>query len=321
MTSKLLATLVGVAATTFACPAPAAAHPDCPVVDTFARFMDLSARTAAMSPERQAQVFRDDYLARYRDLYAAEVMPLPVGAELDGRALKSMARVRTHPELRTFNVELAASMRRLTHRFEDAFPDFQCDFPVYTTETFGFMDGAGRDVRGRPALVFGVDTIAQYWTPGSLPVFLSHELFHRYHFQAAGFSDDLAERDLIWRSIRAEGLATYVSAKLNPSNPMSDVLMVPKDLEARAKPFVPQMAAELLASADTVDAKTFGKFFSGGDTGAARLGWPSRSGYYVGYLVAEDLGRSRGLSELAHMKGPELRAAIGKSLERLSHAQ
>jgi hypothetical protein len=75
------------------------------------------------------------------------------------------------------------------------------------------MDGAGRDVGGRPSLVFGVDTIAQFWMPQTLPIFLSHELFHRYHFQAAGFSDDLAERDLIWRSLWAEGLATYVSAR------------------------------------------------------------------------------------------------------------
>jgi hypothetical protein len=57
------------------------------------------------------------------------------------------------------------------------------------------MDGAGRVVAWRPALVLGVDTIAALWTTASLPVFLSHELFHRHNFQAAGFSDDLSERD------------------------------------------------------------------------------------------------------------------------------
>ena len=82
--------------------------------------------------------------------------------------------------------------------------------------------------------MLGVDTIAQFETPASLPVFLSHELFHRYHFQAAGFSDDLAERDLIWRSLWAEGLATYVSARLNPSNPLSDALIVPRRTSRRA---------------------------------------------------------------------------------------
>lgn len=318
--SKWLAASAGVAAAALACGAPAAAQPTCAVVDSFGSFMELSARTAALSPEQQAQAFRD-YLARYRDLYTPEAIPIPSGAALDARALKAMARAREHPEWRAFDAAFVRSLQGAAARFAGEFPDFRCDFPVYATETLGIMDGAGRLVAGRPSLVFGVDTIAQFWTPEALPVFLSHELFHRYHFQVAGFSDDLAERDLIWRSLWAEGLATYVSARLNPSNPLSDALIVPKDLEARAKPFVPQMAAELLAAADKVDAGTFAKFFEGGDAEAKRLGWPSRSGYYIGYLVAEDLGRRRSLDELAHMKGPELRAEIGEALARLSKAR
>ena len=212
------------------------------------------------------------------------------------------------------------STQLVAGRFRHAFPDFRCNFPIYVTETFGAMDGAGRVVAGRPALVLGVDTIANFETSKSLPVFLSHELFHRYNFQAAGFSDDLSERDLIWRSLWAEGLATYVSARLNPSSPLRDALIFPRDLEARARPFVPQMAAVLLAAADRVDGATFTKFFEVQSPEAQRLGWPPRSGYYVGYLIAQDLGRQRTLLELAHMKGPLLRAEIRSALERLSHS-
>jgi hypothetical protein len=301
------------------CAAPAQAG--CPVVDAFQDFMVLSARTAALPADQQTLAFRSDYLARRRELYTPEVLPGPTGAVIDASALKAMKRVREHPEWRAFDLEFKQAFRRVAIRFAGEFPDFRCDFPVYATETFGFMDGAGRVVAGRPSLVFGVDTIAQSWTREALPVFLSHELFHRYHFQAAGFSDDLGDRDLIWRSLWAEGLATYVSARLNPTNPLSDALITPKDLEAQAKPFVPQMAAELLAAADRSDAKTFAKFFEGGDAEARRLGWPSRSGYYIGYLVAEDLGRRRSLKALAHIKGPELRSEIGEALARLSHDQ
>ncbi|HEX4183304.1 MAG TPA: hypothetical protein VHY34_08590, partial [Caulobacteraceae bacterium] len=276
--SRLLAALTGAAVAIFA--GAASARPACPVVDSFKGFVDLSARTAEMPPEKQAQAFRSDYLSRHGALYTPEVISLPSGPALDARALKAMKRVREHPEWRAFDLELQRSFRRVAERLAGEFPDFRCDFLVYATETFGVMDGAGRVVSGRPSLIFGIDTIAQSWTPQALPVFLSHELFHRYHFQAAGFSDDLGERDLIWRSLWAEGLATYVSARLNPSNPLSDALIVPKDLETRAKPFVPQMATELLAAADKVDAKTFGKFFMGGDAEARRAGWPSRSGYY-----------------------------------------
>jgi len=313
--SKSLAAM-SVATAVLIAVAPAGAR-SCVLVDTFASFADLSARTASLPAAAQAQAFRDDYLARYSDVYAPEVMPLPSGAALDARVAEAMQRVREHSEWRAFDVGLGDAFRGVAARFTKAFPDFRCDFPVYATETFDFMDGAGRQVGGRPSLVFGVDTIARSWTPEALPVFLSHELFHRYNFQAAGFSDDLGERDLIWRAMWAEGLATYVSARLNPSRPLNDALMFPKDLEARAKPFVPQMAAELLAKADQVDPKTFAKFFEGGNLDAQRLGWPVRSGYYIGYLVAEDLGRRRSLRALAHMQGPKLRAAIGEALTRL----
>jgi hypothetical protein len=316
-----LIALAGAAMAALACSAPAVARPDCRMVDAYDAFAALADKTAALPPDQQVQALRQIYLAQYRDLYAPTVMPLPSGPELDALALKAMKREREHPQWRGFDAELGHSFEAVARRFTDTFPDFRCDFTVYKTETFGFMDGAGRDVGGRPSLVFGVDTIAQYWTPAALPVFLSHELFHRYHFQVAGFSDDLAERDLIWRSLWAEGLATYASARLNPANPLGDALIMPRDLDAQARPFVPQMAAELLAAADTVDAKTFGKFFVGGSQQAKRLGWPSRSGYYLGYLVAEDLGRRHSLAELAHMKGPALRAEIGEALARLSKPQ
>jgi hypothetical protein len=276
--------------------------------------MDLVEGTADLPAEQQVRSFRGDYLARHPELYAPEVMPVPS----DARALRTMAAVRAHPEWRAFDAALRRELEHVANRFRRAFPDFRCDFSVYVTETFEAMDGAGRDVAERPALVLGVDTIAESETSASLPVFLSHELFHRYNFQAAGFSDDLAERDLIWRSLWAEGLATFVSARLNPSNPLSDALLFPKDLEARAKPFVPQMASELLAAADRVDPATFAKFFEVESPGAKRLGWPPRSGYFIGYLVAQDLGRRDSLSKLAHMQGPALRAEIGRSLERLA---
>lgn len=309
------------AAVLLACSAPALAHPTCTVVDTLGSFMALSAKTANLSDEQQLLLaFRKDYLARHRELYGPDAIPLPADtAQRDALVLKHMRRAREHPEWRTFDARFVRSFQQAVKRFSAVFPDFRCDFPVYIAESFGAMSGAGRVIGGRPSLVLDFDASLRMSRPlEALPVFFSHELFHRYHFQAAGFSDDLAERDLIWRSLWAEGLATYVSAQLNRSLPLSDALGSP-NLEARAKPLVPQMAAELLAAADKVDAQIFAKFFELGETDAARVGWPQRSGYYIGYLVAQDLGRRHSLKELAHMKGPPLRAALGAALARLTH--
>ena len=46
---------------------------------------------------------------------------------------------------------------------------------------------------------------------------------------------------------------------------------------------------------------------------------PSRFGYYVGLLVAEDLGKSRSLDQLARLPLTELRPLIADSLDRLGN--
>ena len=59
----------------------------------------------------------------------------------------------------------------------------------------------------------------------------------------------------------------------------------------------------------------FSALFQGDD----RLpGFPSRMGYYIGYLVAQDIGRSRGLHEMAEMSLIQARPLIDASLARMA---
>jgi hypothetical protein len=41
----------------------------------------------------------------------------------------------------------------------------------------------------------------------ALRILIDHELFHRYHYQVAKFSDDNAKREVISKTLWAEGLA------------------------------------------------------------------------------------------------------------------
>ncbi len=289
----------------------------CPIVDAFGDFLALSGRVADADPQAQAAAFNSDFISRYGALYVPTAIGLSPGPRLDALALKGLRTAREDPVQRARHETLLQAVPALSARFAKAFPDFRCDFPVYLAPTFGQMDGAGRQVAGRPSLVLGVDTIAASETEAQLPVLLAHEMFHRYHFQAAGFSDDLAERDLIWRTLWTEGLATYVSARLNPDRPLADALLFPRDLEARAEPLTQVLAQEVRQSLDRVDPAVFDLYFLGGDANAKRLGRPSRAGYYLGYRVAERLGAHRSLSQLAHLKGPALRLEIGEALVAL----
>ena len=65
---------------------------------------------------------------------------------------------------------------------------------------------------------FGIDAIAILHGPGDMPSFFAHELFHIYHRQVMG--SRMPDPDnFTWWEMWEEGLATYVSARLNPDRP------------------------------------------------------------------------------------------------------
>ena len=104
----------------------------------------------------------------------------------------------------------------------------------------------GRVVAGRPAQVLGVDVIDHIEAPQEIAVFFTHALFHRYHFEVAGFSDNPGDRQAIWRTFWAEGLATYVSAQMKPDHPLADARIYPRDLADLVAPQVGCLAGALL---------------------------------------------------------------------------
>ena len=186
-------------------------------------------------------------------------------------------------------------------RFKEIFPDFAPSFPIYLVVSLGQLDGAGRIIDGQPSLVLGVDNITAEFSPAAMPIFLDHELFHRYHYQVAGFSDDNGSREIIWRALWAEGLATYVSMSLNPPATLQAALFVPEDLVQRAHPILPSLIAEIAPKLDEVDPQFFAKFFLFHPSTAAM---PSRSGYYIGAVVAEKLAKQKSMFGLARLASP-----------------
>jgi hypothetical protein len=299
----------------FALPARAR---DCPIVDATAEVWPLAAQTSALPPAEQVAQFRRRIVARFPGLYAETVLGLADVQVMDERILRALASARA-PEApgRRIAAVLVRDLPGYEQHFRRSFPDLRCDFPIYLTLTLGQLDGAGRLVDGRPALVFGVDTIAQLHSAEQLPVFVSHELFHRYHFQVAGFSDDPGDGQAIWRTLWAEGLATYVSARLNPDRPLSDAFMLPPDLAERAAPLTPRLAQEL-EDDETPDPALYAKYFTYRSPAAEAAGLPSRAGYYIGYRVAALAARGRTLQALAHRRGPALQAEIQRDLQSLA---
>jgi hypothetical protein len=114
----------------------------------------------------------------------------------------------------------------------------------------------------------------------------------------------------------ALGLATYVSGVLNPGVSESAILGRPEDLAARANPLQSQIARELLQNMDSTSPDLYQTFFLGS---SARKDIPPRSGYYVGLLIARELGQSHSLQQLAKMNGESLRSTIRRMLQKMAH--
>ena len=199
--------------------------------------------------------------------------------------------------------------------FQKAFPDFSCKNPIYFLVSLGAFDGGVGPVNGYPTLLFGVDVIARMGIRRtSLAALFDHELFHIYHRQITGMGG--GRGDPLYRALWEEGLATYVSAVLNPRDSESAILGRPEDLAARARPLLSQIARELLKNMDSTSPDLYQSFFLGN---SARKDIPPRSGYYVGLLIAREPGQSYSLQQLAEMNRRSLRSTIRRILQKMAH--
>jgi len=284
----------------------------CPIVNLMPPFWQ-AVDNGHDTPDRTLHLLHRDLIATNGDLYSATGVGFSSEETLTAAILKTIAGTRTNPAaihstLRLLQQQLPGYIRD----FKRAFPDFQCNFKIYLLPAFGALDGAGRVVNGAPALLLGIDNIAaEQFTSKTLPIFIDHELFHRYHSQVAGFSDDNAQRETLWRALWAEGLATYTSQALNPPASMQDALMFPRDLVQRSQPQLSALIAQLIPQLDEVNPKLFATFFSyhKDDSGV-----PPRAGYYLGALAAQRLAKQNSLFSLAHMKAPGVRSKLRQAL-------
>jgi hypothetical protein len=260
---------------------------------------------------RRLAAFKTRFLEKHSEIYRPDVL----GTGDPNATPDSMAKdfVNTIgpdiPKMRALSATLANSLPLYVAEFQRTFPDFRCNFPIYVLPSLGAFDGATRQINGEMAFLIGVDVLAETYGTADLGTFFTHELFHQYHWRTNPPPTGL------YGSLWEEGLATYVSHVLNPRASKSVVLGKPADLAERARPVLPQLAAELLRNFDSQSSTAYAAFFLGG---AKRSAFPPRSGYYVGHLIANDLARRYSLPQLAHLSGRQLRKEVRLELTKMS---
>jgi putative zinc-dependent peptidase DUF5700 len=289
------------------------------VIDAMPTFWKFWDSTIGESADKRVRAFFDTLVAAYPDLFHHGLIASGALTDLGG-APEAQARVAKYlqdvsafiPMMRHITIIIRDNFSRYVQEFVTTFPDYAPTTPVYfTVSLFGFSGGlfvSGENT----GLYFGVDELARiYGSTSNFKVILQHELFHQYHYQIA---PEISNDRALWAFMWEEGLATYVSRRMNPGTTADQVLVTPERLSELAQPHLPDLARRLLDNADSTNPNDYTNFFSVEHTPSDI---PARSGYFVGYRVAENLASTRSLVELVHLRGPELKRAVLSALAEL----
>ena len=281
------------------------------LVDLTGDFAAEYDRTADLPDAERVAGFKARFAPIVPGFYSAGRFRLNDPAKYDARLLNSLQRF---PDERA---GIADVSRRFSAMFAPAVASFEARFgpmtgypPVYLVHSLGEFDGGTRSLPDGTFLFFGADMIARLHATHDIQPFFHHELFHLVHAQA------FPECDTVWCGLWTEGLAVYVSARLNPHATDEDLLLTfPEPLRPAVERDRAAAVCLVLKRLDSSDAEDTNAMFSSGHP-APNL--PPRFGYYVGYLVAAELGRTRDLKTLAALKPAEMRPLLETTLRRLA---
>jgi hypothetical protein len=275
-------------------------------------FPDLSSflRIAPKERESRAELFARTEIRPHPEIYdRPEVFKTDIGSleqYLDGLNAYLPAIEHIHQRFE----EQRASIQT---KFLNAFPDFDVSRArVYLMLSLFRFDGKIPHDNPR-MLLLGLDGLAKFHgAEAPLPVILSHELFHVYHFQVNPLPTDIDEIQL-YRLIWQEGLATYVSQMLNPDASLANVLLDARLAEEGPK-FVPMVAHSLLPELESTDDATTALYLSYRRGGLI----PARMGYLIGYEIAKRVAAIHPVTELARLRGWSLQVLVRREMQFLA---
>ena len=111
-------------------------------------------------------------------------------------------------------------------------------------------------------------------------------------------------------------MATYVAARLNPqAGEAALMLSQPAPVRPGVDKDLPGAVCAAMPLLSSKDEKVYGKLFYGN---AHVDGFPARMGYYLGYLVAADLGKTRTLKQLAVLTPKQVEPLVRASLKQMA---
>lgn len=275
----------------------------------FTEFWDANKDKAA---SEQVAAFKNQVAPAFPGFYKAErFKSFLTPAQYDERIEKA---IKEFPTIRaaytTKAQQFSTDLPQYTATFKAAFPDFQPPEDIYVVHSLSEMDGGFRNIDGKSQMIFGVDTMVRIHGDNNESAFFHHELFHAYHAPYVKACDGAG----IWSNLWVEGLATYVSHALNPGATEREMMIdLPDNMAARTRAMLPQALAHVETVLDKNDETTFANLFL--LRGKGEL--PKRSGYYLGYLIAQDAAKTHSLQQMAKMECGQVKELVHATVKRM----
>lgn len=312
MRRVLIACVLAAACQTAAPEPPAAEAAPFTLVDLTHEYSAFYDRTQGMESAGRVEAFKTEFATLFPGFYDTERVRAFATAEryngLIARSFETFDALRPRYERTAAGFEAMLGPAR--EDFARHFPDIAPIGDIYLIHSAGEMDGGIRFINGRRYMVFGADVMAQLYGPGDERPFFQHEVFHVYHAQFFESCDEI--RCALWR----EGLAVYVSEQLNPGATDAQMgLAIPRPIRPEVDANLPAAVCAVRARLGSDARDDYAPLFLGQ---ASLDGLPPRVGYYVGYLVAREAGRTRTLQQLAHLRAEDVRPVIEAALGTLA---
>ncbi len=260
----------------------------------------------------QLIVLKSDFFPRFQDFYDYKIEKWKsAGKPPDDELVKVLNEFPAiEAGFRKKTSEITNSLKSTLNSFSESLPDLNKDFDIYITHSFGEMDGGTRKIGNKIYFILGIDGMVKYHKgfESEIP-FFHHELFHVYHGQY------LPEEQVLWIALWAEGLATYASQKLNPSASMKDLMLdIPEGMVSRIDYQLDFHWDDLSKKLESKTDADYETYFLMSSKNKKII---PRSGYYLGYLIAVELGKDRSVAELAKLKPTEILPLMKTAISRL----
>ena len=223
------------------------------------------------------------------------------------RELSAFTSIKIEFEKKT--LEVSKSLEANLTKFVSYFPKFDRNFDVHITHSLGDMDGGTREIEGKVYFILGVDGMVRYHQGFSTESpFFHHELFHVYHNQY------LPEDKVIWVALWAEGLATYASEILNPGSSLKDLMLdLPANMVREINDDLLNHWVDLESKLESRKDEDYESYFLLSSTNQKVI---KRAGYYLGYLLAKEIGKTKSLAEMAEMKPKDILLLLKTHLKK-----